>query len=159
MTKVNFDDPAKRVLRRATHGIVVSFLLIVAFSTAIAQNEIRGPHAILDTLSDAGDGKISISWSLSTARKNEVYRSAFPDKVCAKWAIVEDGTRGDYTADCFTEGMSIQSDLEIDTGLGTNGPTTEYAVLLVTYYGDVQMGARNGVSDWKRITLNAENSG
>ena len=159
MTKVNFDEPATRVLRRATHGIVVSFLLIVAFSTAIAQNRARGPHAILDALSDAGDGKISISWSLSTARENEVYVNEYPDKVCAKWAIIEDGAHGEYTTDCFTEGISTQSDLEIDTGLGANGPKSEYAVFLTTYYGDVPLAARDGVLQWKSITLNASNSG
>jgi len=46
---------------------------------------------------------------------------------------------GDYTEQCFTDEISNQDDLVVDTGIG-EGTTADYDVVLSTYYSNVRMG-------------------
>ena len=158
MIKINRETlDSSNLFKQVTRG---GFLLVVVFflsTVVLAQTTRKGPNAIIDSLSDAGDGKISISWSLEAPDDDTVFTNEHPDKVCAAWATVEDGSRGELTLDCFSEGMSTQSDLELDTGIGTNDETTEFSVSLRTYYDDMQMGPIGITYRWVNITLNTSN--
>lgn len=145
-------------LQGLPHALVVGTLafcasMLVAI-TAVAQNPVNGPDAVIDSLSDAGDGKITVSWSLETLPAHQVALNDHPKKVCAKWATKVSGERGEVSDECITSGISTQKDIEIETSLSSDAPPTIYTVALFTYYKDWPEG---GIPDWQDITLNDSN--
>ena len=157
MNTISSGNLARSTLPRIVgYGVTVAFVLVCSVAATYST---LGPNAVIDSLSDAGGGMINISWSLSSPAEDEEHIYEYPTKVCARWAVVEDGTRGDFTTDCFTEGMSTQSDFEVDTGLGVDGPRTEYTVLLRTYYDGRVLGPLDVDKGFRFVTvvLNASN--
>lgn len=139
-----------RPIRRRT--LALSVCLITAV-TVVATQWFRGPEADIDSLSDAGDGKITVSWSLSM-RDDETYGNDHPEKVCIYWYDVENSEKSDSDSDCPTDGMANQDDITIDTGIGSDSQPTTFAVSLVPYYDNLPMyGADPAV--WVNVTLNA----
>lgn len=122
--------------RRALLAGVLGLILGLGAASVVAA---LGPIALLKSAEDNGDGKITIKWSLTTEEElseHETYHYSLPTKVCVKWRVEE--SNEEYTETCFTEEISNQDDLLVDTG--GNEDTVEYLVLLVTYYDSVPMG-------------------
>ena len=145
-------------LQRLQHSTFIGVLalcasLLVTIS-AFAQNWVNGPDVVIDTLSDAGNGKIKVSWSLETLPADQTALNDHPKKVCAKWATKVNGERGEVSEVCITSGISTQKDIEIDTDLNANAPPTIYTVALFEYYKDYPEG---GLPEWEDVTLNALN--
>ena len=69
-----------------------------------------GPHAFVDSATDDGGGKISVSWSLQSEPEGVKFENDLPGKVCVRWAVVTDGVKGADTSTCFTSEVSGQDD-------------------------------------------------
>ena len=94
---------------------------------------------------------------MTEAPEGVKYLNSHPTKVCVDWARVVDGTRESTTEECFTSEVSAQSDLIVDTGLGADGPTTEYELLLFAYYDTNRLNPVGGYV-YTSVTLNAGTS-
>lgn len=126
--------------------------LVAPWSDATAiQVIVIGPAGVIDSATDDGDGEIRIEWSLSAAGENEVFVNPYPDEVCVRWGK----TGGSTTDTCFTEGMSTQTDLLVDTGLGADEPATEYETVLYTYYNKAVRNPDDGFVT-VTVTLNED---
>ena len=123
---------------------------------ALALASLAGPHATIDSATDDDGGRIRISWSLETTPpEGHFFTSTTPGKVCVIWAASEDGEYGPSTETCFTSEISSLADLVVDTGLGEDGPTTTYQVMLVPYYaGSPLWPQEDGVWRLEEVTLN-----
>ncbi|MDE0005667.1 MAG: hypothetical protein OXQ29_23495 [Rhodospirillaceae bacterium] len=119
-----------------------------------------GPQGIVDSATDDGGGRIRISWSLES-EPPEGYRFSYttPTKVCVHWGVMENGEVRSPTRTCFTSEASNQSDLVVDTGIGADGPTTVFGVILVPYYWNNPMWPeKDGIRVSTNVTLNATTS-
>ncbi|MDE0002396.1 MAG: hypothetical protein OXQ29_06855 [Rhodospirillaceae bacterium] len=150
-----------RMRRALLAGLLGLGIVALCSGAALAQGTYGtqiGPIGFIDSATDDGGGRIRVSWSLQ-AEPPEGYRfsRSQPDKVCARWSVVENGVRGSSTETCFTGEASNQSDLLIDTGIGGDGPTTVYSVLLLTYYnGNLMLPLLEDRSIQRvEVTLNA----
>ncbi len=146
--------------RRALLAGLLGLGLAVLWSGAVFANESKlrqvGPHAYVDSATDDGGGKISVTWSLESEPEGVAFDNDLPGKVCVRWAVVTDGVFGSFTSTCFTSEVSGQDDLVVDTGIGGDGPKTVYSVALVPYYHGLPLWPQeDGV--WRRteVTLNA----
>ena len=156
MFKLAYTTPALVERMRPLAGRQLVRCVFLLSSVLALGAFILGPTAIIDSLSDAGNGKIEITWSLSKAGKNESYGSEYPDEVCVRWSLKEElNSGGNPPEECFTEGMSTQSKLTIDTGIGGDTEPMEYTVNLVAIYGTSRLYGKKHV--WEDITLNASN--
>ena len=138
---------------RKTFAVIALLGLAICPVPSSAETVARsGPSLVVDGVEDAGNGIMRVSWSLQFLA-NRTYAHNHPEKVCVGWKEVVDGVlQSGYDEACFTSEMSSQADLNIDTGLGADGPTTEYALAFAVYYG----GAMNQRDDWwqTRIVMN-----
>lgn len=144
--------PKFKMLKLST-ACMLALCVVVAWSlTAATTTTKKGRSGVVDSLTDAGNGKITISWSLESPNENEKYLYEYPEKVCVRWAEIVNGERGEVSEECFSDGMSTQDDLEIDTKIGTDAPATEFTVNLVTYYNQIPIAST--LLNWQEITLN-----
>ena len=129
--------------RRALLAGVLGLILGLGAASVVVAN--IGPTALLASADDDSNGKIRIKWSLEEEDpddSNNPFIHSLPHKVCVKWKV--DGSSEEYTDTCFTDEISNQSDLLVDTG--GNEDTVKYLVILVTYYNDLAVGAgKHGV--------------
>ena len=146
-------------MRRTSFACLLGLGLVIVWSgtsSVTGQTVLRGPHAAVDSATDDGGGQIRVSWSLETTPPaDHAYRTTTPDKVCVGWRTVANGEFGPMTHTCFTGEVSSQADLVIDTGIGGDGPTTEYELTLVPYYFGVPLYPYvDGAWRRTRVTLN-----
>lgn len=142
----------ERLLPLVNRKFTLCVFLLTAITTVYAA-WIRGPTPIVDSLSDAGGGKITVEWSLSKPSEGQEYGKEHPDEVCAAWTELVNGERGETSDECITTGISTQDNITIDTGIGGETQPSEFSVILVGYYD----GARMWKPDWTDVTLNAAN--
>ena len=151
--------PALAKMRRALlAGLLGLALAALCSNAALAVTWQIGPEATIDSATDDGGGKIRISWSLeATPQAGYAFSNTTPSKVCVTWEKMENGEPVESTDTCFTSEVSNQDDLLIDTGIGGDGPTTEYRLMLVPYYGSIPLRSQNEDGSWTRtnVTLNA----
>ena len=129
-------------------------LVALCPSVVVGKTRMVGPSAVLDSATDDGDGKIRVSWSLQEAPADHVYANPHPEKVCVRWAEVENGERGSTTDTCFISEASTEADLVVDTGIGGDGPSAVYAVKMLAYYYGIAIGI--GGDGYTNVTLNDE---
>lgn len=141
--------------RSAIKATLMLCVVLLFAATANAQNRVNGPRATIDSLTDSGNGKITVAWSFEELESNQTAIFDKPLKICAKWTVKKDGQRGEISEKCITDGFSSQNDIEIDTGLSANAPSSQYTVALYTWY--VEGGAQGGIPDWVDVTLNDSN--
>ncbi|MDE0002398.1 MAG: hypothetical protein OXQ29_06865 [Rhodospirillaceae bacterium] len=144
--------------RRALLASLLALGLVAVWAGVVfAQGSQSGPQAYVDSATDDGGGRIRIAWSLEAKPPEGYYFShSLPGKVCVDWRVVESGVRGPSTETCFTSEISNQSDLVVDTGIGADGPTTVFSVMLVPYYVNIPLWPHDdGVMRRTEVTLNA----
>ncbi|MCY4382371.1 MAG: hypothetical protein OXE44_04400 [Nitrospinae bacterium] len=147
--------------RRALLAGLLGLGLAVLWSGVVFANtgntEQMGPHAIIDSATDDGGGKIRVSWSLESEPENVTFKKDLPEKVCVYWAVVENGVEGSFTSTCFTSEVSSQEDLVVDTGIGGDGPKTVYSLTVIPYYYGLPLFPEdvNGSMPMTEVTLNA----
>lgn len=142
--------------RRLTKGLFAVCCVLLCSTLAIGQGQTQkyGPYAVIDTVTDSGEGKITVSWSLSPKKENERYTYEYPHKVCVAWQLADADDSDPSEQECFTEGMSTQSDLVVDLGIDDDAPETQYKAMLATFYNDLLMGKDR---TWHNFTMNASN--
>ncbi len=145
--------------RRALLAGLLGLGLVILWSGAVfaaGTGYQAGPHAIIDSATDDGGGKIRVSWSLESEPEGVKFENDLPGKVCVYWAVVTDGVSGADTSTCFTSEISSQEDLVVDTGIGGDGAKTVYSLMLVPYYDNFPFWPLvDGVLQRTEVTLNA----
>ena len=142
-------------MRRTLLASVLGLGLVALWpSAAFGFTMLLGPSAALDSATDDGGGVIRISWSLEEVPSGSRYVEPHPSEVCVSWAEVVDGQRGALTETCFTTEVSSQADLLVDTGIGGDGPSAVYAVLLFSDYGEIRKNPPNNDFTYTQVTLN-----
>ena len=147
MNKRFFGMPGFGKARLVLLACAMALALAALWPGAASATTTPGPYAVIDSVTDGGEGKIKVEWSLSTAGPNETYESEKPGKVCVYWG--EMGINFD-TPECVTkdEDLSAQKDIEIDTGIGKrlpSGETAHYHVVIMAYYNDMGLPPPDGV--------------
>ena len=146
--------------RRALLAGLLGLGLVILWSGVVFAISAKrvGPHAIVDSATDDGGGKIRVSWSLESEPDGVEFNNDLPGKVCVDWAVVQDGVIGAETSTCFTSEAASQEDLVVDTGIGGDGPKTVYSLMLVPYYNNFPFWPLvDGVWQTTKVTLNANN--
>lgn len=142
--------------RPTTSGFCLVCVVLLLGTTAAGQSTTAtsGPEAVIDSLTDAGSGTLRVSWSIEPLKEEEKYTYEVPHKVCVMYEI-DRVTHGEGEGEeCFTENLSSEPDLDVDTGLEDDAPPTEYKVTIRTFYDDIEQGPA-GARNWERITMNA----
>ena len=83
--------------RRALLAGLLGLGLVILWSGAVfaaGTGYQAGPHAIIDSATDDGGGKIRVSWSLESEPDGVEFHNDLPGKVCVYWAVVTDGVSG-----------------------------------------------------------------
>ncbi len=135
-------------------GLLGLGLAVLCPGVVFATTGVVGPEAYVDSATDDGGGKISVTWSLqSEPPPNHTFTNDLPGKVCVYWAEVENGVRKYGTNTCFTDEASNQDDLVVDTGIGGDGAKTVYSLTIIPYYNGVPLFPAK--REWTEVTLNA----
>lgn len=150
-----FTDRLRPLVNRK---LALCVLLLSAVTTVYAvlfAHSVPGPIPLLDSVTDAGNGKFTISWSLADKVAGIEYRYDHPNQACVQFAEPEAFQTGEVMEKCFSEGMSTQADLTVDSGIGGGTTPTVYSVQIIAdYYGEEITNAQQSK---KNVTLNASN--
>ena len=149
-------------MRRALLACVLGLCLVILWSGGVfATGKVAqiGPLAYLGSATDAGGGRIRITWFLQSEKllpSHIFFTNTLPEKVCVTLHVVENGVKGPGTNTCFTGEVPSQSALVVDTGIGGDGPATVFSLYLTPYYEGIPLWPKvNGVWQWTEVTLNA----
>ena len=145
--------------RSKTSGFCTLCVILLLGVTAVGQvttstTATTGPEAVIDSLTDAGSGTLRVSWSIEPLKEEEKYTYEVPHKVCIMYEIDRVTHAEGEGEECFTENLSSEADLDVDTGLADDAPPTEFKVTIRTFYNEIEQGPA-GTRNWESITMNA----